>query len=684
MSLQLSEPRAEGEEPLKIWNCVNCRRRKLRCDRRHPCAPCMKSKIDCIFPVSGRMPSRSRVGDRAAQKQVELVGRLRRLEAMVGGLSSQVENAAGITPNDLPLHGLTSATSETSGEQSSSISNGIFEPPQVAEDFGVLEVASNGDLVVGEGFWTVFCKEVEDIFEAVQGHTVVHFDDGSSSSMSDISLHTGYYNFLLRSTSTARQKQDIYPLPSQILFLWKIYMDNVDPFMKILHVPSMTKVIQEIRSSYDTISLSMQALVLAISLASIISLEENEVKANFHAEKIQLIAQYRLGTEQALRQADFLNTSDMTLLQALAIYLSMLQNTGETKVAWVLAGVLVRAAVSMKLHLEGSKFGNISPFDGQMRRRLWWQICLIDSKSESAQLSAFKLSENMFETGKPTNTDDASLNSSMSQPAPHSQGWTDMFVFLLRCEIWTLSRQLQSVPNVSEKLEVLKRNERKIEATYLSYLDTMQPMQAFIGTSVRLFLTKVDLMLLPKSHNNNHTQPREPTQAHKIFTLYLAVIDYTYALQNEPRWSGWRWQIQGRQPPWNALRTVLGHLSTAAWEPRYEQALASVRRSLEGLPESSRSDPRYHQFLVQLSMVETIFREHREGLGQIGNVHEDEAWPVYLDPPRQIANSSVDQISAEAPQGLFLDMPGYTGAEMDWQAWNDIAGDLDLWDMGNL
>jgi len=160
MSLLPSKPDANNEEPLKIWNCVSCRRRKLRCDRRHPCAPCTKSNIDCIFPVSGRIPSRSRLGDRAAQKQVELVGRLRRLEAMVGGLSSQVESAAGMTSNDLPLPGSNGATSVTSSEQSSSILNGIPEVLQVTEDFGVLEVASNGDLVVGEGFWTVFCKEV--------------------------------------------------------------------------------------------------------------------------------------------------------------------------------------------------------------------------------------------------------------------------------------------------------------------------------------------------------------------------------------------------------------------------------------------------------------------------------------------------------------------------------------------
>jgi len=95
--------------------------------------------------------------------------------------------------------------------------------------------------------------------------------------MSDVTAHTGYYNYLLRSTSAARQKKDIYPLPSQMLFLWQVYIDNVDAFIKVLHVPFMTKVIQEIKSTYDNLSLSMQALILAISFASIMSLDDNEV-----------------------------------------------------------------------------------------------------------------------------------------------------------------------------------------------------------------------------------------------------------------------------------------------------------------------------------------------------------------------------------------------------------------------
>ena len=65
-----------------------------------------------------------------------------------------------------------------------------------------------------------------------------------------------------------------------MLFLWQIYMDNVDPFMKVVHVPTMTKVIRELRGSYQSLQPGMQALVLAISLAAVMSLEDEEVSGS--------------------------------------------------------------------------------------------------------------------------------------------------------------------------------------------------------------------------------------------------------------------------------------------------------------------------------------------------------------------------------------------------------------------
>ena len=119
---------------------------------------------------------------------------------------------------------------------------------------------------------------MEQIFEAVHGPIDHHSNGGSSSSISRNQRHTGYYNFLLRSVSAAPQQEDLHPLPSQMLFLWQIYTENIDPFIKILHVPTTTKIIHELRGRYYSLDLSMQALLLVIALAAIMSLEGEEVR----------------------------------------------------------------------------------------------------------------------------------------------------------------------------------------------------------------------------------------------------------------------------------------------------------------------------------------------------------------------------------------------------------------------
>jgi transcription factor-like protein len=404
------------------------------------------------------------------------------------------------------------------------------------------------------------------------------------------------------------------------------------------------------------------------------------------------MAQFRLGTEQALEQADILNHPDITLIQALAIYLSVLQNTGETKLAWFLAGVLVRIAVSMNLHLDGSKLDNISTFEVEMRRRLWWQICLIDSRSEHSQVSTFKMSQHMFDTKLPTNNNDVNLDPSMTHPPVNIEGWTDVTPFLLRCEICMLSHRLQAmgpaIVNVNERHELFMRTESRLRTTYLSHNDDTHRLQSFFVTSVCFFFTKVKL-LLPSQRFDSDGVPPGPEPA-SIFASQMLLVENTFRLQNEAAWKGYRWQLRERHPPWNALRFVLEHLRAEKdWRASSDRALRSVKTSLETVSQAARNDPRYQQLLLLLTMAEKKAEESRHrGDGS------SSADAIFPDGPtaEEEANLSVQlaqhringEVSYESSQELFLDAVASDGIEMDWQVWDEIAGDLEFWDMNIL
>ncbi len=83
---------------------------------------------------------------------------------------------------------------------------------------------------------------------------------------------------MLRNAFNSPQQENLYPLPSQMLFLWQTYVDNVDPFTKVLHVPTLTKTIRELRGSYESLDASRRAVVLGVAFAAIMSLGVEEVR----------------------------------------------------------------------------------------------------------------------------------------------------------------------------------------------------------------------------------------------------------------------------------------------------------------------------------------------------------------------------------------------------------------------
>lgn len=72
---------------LNTWNCLACKRRKVRCDRKQPCGNCVRRGAECVFPTSGRVPrriERETTTDRSRHRgRSQLIGRLRRLEELL-------------------------------------------------------------------------------------------------------------------------------------------------------------------------------------------------------------------------------------------------------------------------------------------------------------------------------------------------------------------------------------------------------------------------------------------------------------------------------------------------------------------------------------------------------------------------------------------------------------------------
>lgn len=90
--------------------CDACRRRKIRCDRQHPCNRCQSQQITCLYTA---IPQKR--GPRAKRESVIQQLRLRPELANVGGLPQSAQ-AAGVSPSDVYEDSSKRAESEQAGQ----------------------------------------------------------------------------------------------------------------------------------------------------------------------------------------------------------------------------------------------------------------------------------------------------------------------------------------------------------------------------------------------------------------------------------------------------------------------------------------------------------------------------------------------------------------------------------------
>lgn len=113
----------------------------------------------------------------------------------------------------------------------------------------------------------------------------------------------------------------LHPPYHILLKLWDIYVDRVDPLMKILHLPTFWSSLMNVLQHPQDISKSLEALICAFYLAIITSLEEDECRGLLGGQKSVIFARYERAARRALRTAGFLHTSSPMTLRAYVMFL---------------------------------------------------------------------------------------------------------------------------------------------------------------------------------------------------------------------------------------------------------------------------------------------------------------------------------------------------------------------------
>lgn len=81
--------------------------------------------------------------------------------------------------------------------------------------------------------------------------------------------------------ATTPDSRQFRPLPSQIPFLLNTYAENVNIFIHIVHMPTITKMMREVRGGdTSTLAPANEALLFAMYYAAITSMEDDDVRTS--------------------------------------------------------------------------------------------------------------------------------------------------------------------------------------------------------------------------------------------------------------------------------------------------------------------------------------------------------------------------------------------------------------------
>lgn len=376
-----------------------------------------------------------------------------------------------------------------------------------------------------------------------------------------------------------------HPPPEIIRQLWQVFIENVNPLMKIVHIPTLQTAIDKAIGNMKSIPRGFEALMFAIYHSAIISLTDDECNGIMGEARTPLLRRFLAATKAALSRARFMSTASIVVLQALSIHLISVRDIYEPRALWNLNGIAIRIAEGMGMRIDG-KFLGLSPFETEIRRRVWWQLKLHDSRAAElcgqAKFQDFAL--NNTSPQKPANVNDADLYPSMTEAPEESTRPTEMIWCMFRTELASFaSAQIGRMPKLDSAMftnheyAVLDDAQIKdvfmhrliddIETKYLRFCDPSKPLELMVLFGARCSVNIIRFMTYhPRKWANQDQVPASEQKL--VWDIVLELLEQYNQMQSSPQLRRFAWNVP-YFIQWHAVIHVLDSLRA---KPLHEDA----------------------------------------------------------------------------------------------------------------
>ncbi|KAJ5190101.1 hypothetical protein N7472_009115 [Penicillium cf. griseofulvum] len=466
MSTDTFEPGNDDDSPLPVWGpgktpigrarllsicrreespILNlCRRRKLRCDRQHPCATCTQRGLGLSCAYS---PSPQALGDGTAQpvRPVATVqDRIKQLEELVVDLM-QKTSATNIPPlassKPSPNANTPLAANHASPRVSPSATpatDGAHRVNSPDSDHGSMRLTKSGASYVHGTHWAAVLDGIAELKD--------HFDRDDEArvhplgtaqppqvNMSGPQLIHGF-------TKVTTRDEILASIPPRHIVdrLVSRYFNSFEMSPAVLHSVQFLREYREFWTDNSEtpiiwIGLLFSIMCLATLFEQFQQGSQDQVPGTPSKNELQgMVSNFRLRIVQCLILGDY-TKGGVYVLETLLLYMAVelfIRRDAEIGI-WILLGIIVQLSMHMGYHRDPKNFHGISPFDGEMRKRVWATMLEVQL-GISMQMGLPRLiAQWQTNTTEPSNLQDNDFNKN-TVTMPPSRPETDLTPMVFR------------------------------------------------------------------------------------------------------------------------------------------------------------------------------------------------------------------------------------------------------------
>ncbi|KAJ5225991.1 hypothetical protein N7468_007216 [Penicillium chermesinum] len=406
-------------------SCDACRLRKLRCDRQHPCGGCSRRGLasSCNYATSSSVPDAQR--GVSLRQSASLQGRISELENLVVTLMGGQSIPPLPTP-PVPKSPRPSPPSAANRLPELQQPNGPQDEPPSAVDPGTLKLRESGTSYVQSTHWEAILTKIRGLKE-----------DLVTDSKNPPGSHLFYGPNRHATLDEILAAVPARPVVDRLMTL------HFDSYIITPYLIHRNKFLREYENfwkdpaatSIAWIGLMFSMLYIAAQLQYFAIDSTDERGESLKAECLTMKNAFREKAVQCLVLARY-TTGGPYILETLVTILTgefVLMKESATD-GWLLVGMILHLAIRMGYHRDPDHFPGISPFEGEIRRRIWTTVLQLDLVISLELGLPRNAKDTHFDTKEARNFHDCDFEENMTElpsPRPETE-WTSVLPLIAR------------------------------------------------------------------------------------------------------------------------------------------------------------------------------------------------------------------------------------------------------------